>query len=355
MVCVQCLTYNQSVSIEKAMDSFCMQKTDFPFVCVIIDDASTDGEPAVLQAYLKKNFDLDDRALARHEETQDYILLFAQHKTNTNCFFGVLLLKYNHFKIRKDKVAYYSPWTTSRYMAFCEGDDYWTDTTKLQIQADALNSHPECSLCGTGFVKRFSDGSPDEDKTIYGNDSNVRIYDIYQWDRLNIVHTLTLMCRTEGFLNYVGKISKYKYSKDTYLFYHLFKNGKCVYIPQPTGVYNVNNLGIWSSMTHEQQIESAFYSYRELYLMNGRDSVIYMHYFPYLLKYVGCKTRHFSDFKLLKEGLRETRDSRDRKSFIKTYIAYRRENGAWGVINRLRVRLAIGSRLKRIVGRGNNR
>ena len=147
MVCVECKTYNHSKYIEDAMNGFCMQQTDFPFVCVIVDDASTDGELEVIQKYLVNHFDLEDKSIVRNEETDDYVLTFARHKTNINCFFLVLSLKYNHYG-KKDKKPYYSEWwNNAKYIAICEGDDYWIHPQKLQKQVDFLENNPGCSMC----------------------------------------------------------------------------------------------------------------------------------------------------------------------------------------------------------------
>jgi len=147
MVRVSCLTYNHAAYIENAMDGFCMQKTRFPFVCTIIDDASTDGEQEVIKNYIQAHFDLEGEGVPRNEETSDYYLTFAQHKTNKNCFFAVLFLKYNHYSIKKSKMAYLSEWTDTKYVAFCEGDDYWIDPLKLQKQVAFMEAHPNHSLC----------------------------------------------------------------------------------------------------------------------------------------------------------------------------------------------------------------
>ena len=142
MVRVQCMTYNHAPYIEDAMNGFCMQKTDFPFVCVIVDDASTDGEPEVIKKYLNNNFDLQNDQFFKEEDTDDYHLTFARHKTNLNCYFGVLLLKYNHWNKKKAKAPYFEEWSKAKYVALCEGDDYWTHPKKLQVQVDYLENHP---------------------------------------------------------------------------------------------------------------------------------------------------------------------------------------------------------------------
>lgn len=147
MVYVNCITYNQSAYIEDAMNGFCMQETSFPFVCGIIDDASTDGEPELIRQYFEKNFDLENDKIVCRSETDDFSLLFAQHKINTNCFFVAVFLKYNHYR-KKSKEPYVSKWKdTAKYVAFCEGDDYWVDPLKLHKQVAFMEAHPGHSLC----------------------------------------------------------------------------------------------------------------------------------------------------------------------------------------------------------------
>ena len=62
LVKVKCITFNHSKFITDAMNGFCMQQTDFPFVCCIVDDASTDGEQQVIKEYLQQNFDLSEES-----------------------------------------------------------------------------------------------------------------------------------------------------------------------------------------------------------------------------------------------------------------------------------------------------
>lgn len=144
LVCVSCSTYNQAPFIEDVLNGFCMQKTTFPFVCTIVDDFSTDGEPEVIRNYLHEHFDLEDNTILRNGETNDHIFTFARHKENLNCFFAVVFLKYNHYSIRKSKLPYVEEWRSKcKYIALCEGDDYWIDAEKLQKQVSFLESHKD--------------------------------------------------------------------------------------------------------------------------------------------------------------------------------------------------------------------
>ena len=147
-VCIRCATFNHSRYIEDAMNGFVMQETDFPFVAVIVDDASIDGEPQVLRDYYFRYFNYEYLAVAYQEETEYGTILFAQHRGNKNCCFAIVLLKENHYSRKKSKLPYYSRWSDkAEYIALCEGDDYWTDPYKLQKQVDYMDSHPDCMLC----------------------------------------------------------------------------------------------------------------------------------------------------------------------------------------------------------------
>ncbi len=147
IVRAHCATYNHSAYITDALNGFVMQQTDFPFVCTIMDDASTDGEQDVIRRYVEDNFYLQDASVAYERDTDYGHVTFAQHKTNKNCFFAVILLKENHYSQRKSKASYLTEWMDTKYIALCEGDDYWTDPLKLQKQVDFMEKHPECCLC----------------------------------------------------------------------------------------------------------------------------------------------------------------------------------------------------------------
>ena len=152
MVCTRCLTYNHAPFITDTMQGFCMQNTSFPVVYCILDDASTDGEQDVIKSFLQNHFTLKDD-IAYTKGTEDYQLMFARHNTNKYCYFAVLFLKYNHKSINKDKRPYYDKWVNvSKYIAVCEGDDYWTHPQKLQMQVDYMENHNDISMCSHGYT-----------------------------------------------------------------------------------------------------------------------------------------------------------------------------------------------------------
>lgn len=120
MVCIHCMTYNHEKYLANALEGFIMQKTDFPFVAVVIDDCSTDGTADVLHKY---------------EEKYPEII-------------KAVYLKENYYSQHKSKQPFLEPWDSkAKYIALCEGDDYWTDPLKLQKQVEFLESHPDFSMC----------------------------------------------------------------------------------------------------------------------------------------------------------------------------------------------------------------
>ena len=142
------MTYNQESYILDALNGFVMQETSFPVVSVIVDDASTDNEPQVILDYFNEHFEVNDSSVAYQEETDYGKIYYAQHKANKNCYFAIVLLKENHYSQKKSKAPYISQWTdNSKYIALCEGDDYWTDPHKLQRQVDYMIAHPDCMMC----------------------------------------------------------------------------------------------------------------------------------------------------------------------------------------------------------------
>lgn len=116
MVSICCITYNHQDYIEKCLDGFLMQKTDFPFEIVIDDDCSSDGTKEIIDKYQRKYSNIIKAN-------------FRSHNIGPIRNFFDNLSK-----------------ATGEYIAICEGDDFWIDPKKLQIQKDFLESNPNFSL-----------------------------------------------------------------------------------------------------------------------------------------------------------------------------------------------------------------
>ena len=242
MVYIQCSTFNHAPYITDAMNGFTMQQTDFPFVCAIVDDASTDGEPEVIRKYLQDNFDLEDKSVVHNEETDDYVLCFAQHKTNKNCFFTVLLLKYNHYSIKKSKEQYYSEWVNNaKYIAICEGDDYWIDRFKLSQQVQFLESHPDYVMHFHNAIVRFQDQNRSDG--LISNFQSGEFCTQLLFEKWQLP-TASLMFRRDIYNNPVYLNRPKGYPGDITLFYTLPKIGKVYGLSQCMSVYRKHDGGM---------------------------------------------------------------------------------------------------------------
>lgn len=119
MVSIICNVYNHERYIREALDSFIMQKTNFAYEVLVHDDASTDHSADIIREYEKKYPDIIKPV---YQTTNQY----------TKC---------------NITLAYQVPRVKGKYVAFCEGDDYWNDPYKLQKQFNELENHPEIDMC----------------------------------------------------------------------------------------------------------------------------------------------------------------------------------------------------------------
>lgn len=145
-VLVRCFTFNHSKYIEDALKGFAMQQTNFPFVCLVMDDASTDGEQEVIKAWMERECDM---GRAETIDIPTSVVIIVPHKTNASCSFAFYLLKQNLYKEKEEKMRHVTPWREKcEYEAMCEGDDYWIDSLKLQKQVDFLEMNNDFVLIG---------------------------------------------------------------------------------------------------------------------------------------------------------------------------------------------------------------
>ena len=85
LVRVRCDTYNHAAYIKDALDGFCMQTTNFPFICTIFDDASTDGEPEIIRSYLQEHFELEDNVPSLSDDRPMLYFEILSRRTSSKC------------------------------------------------------------------------------------------------------------------------------------------------------------------------------------------------------------------------------------------------------------------------------
>lgn len=231
-LCVSCSTYNHEGYIKDAMEGFCMQRTQFPFVCVIFEDKSTDSTRSVIEQYIDENF--EPAQCETPLDTDDYLLRFMLHRENRNCYFAVFFLKYNHYHV-KDREIYSNEFKQDvSYTAICEGDDYWTDPTKLQQQVDFLDTHLEYTMCFHDVDIKAEKGREWYD--VFGKMEDrdyTGLENMVTWS----VPTCSMVMRREMFET---RPTNAKFTMgDNVLILHCSRNGKIRCIPKKMGVYRL--------------------------------------------------------------------------------------------------------------------
>lgn len=132
LVSIMCEVFNHGAFLQECLNGFVMQETDFKYEVLIHDDASTDRSQEIIREYEQK-----------------YPGLFKPiYQTENQYSKGISVWLKHQF-----------PRVTGKYVAFCEGDDCWTDPTKLQRQIDFMENHPDYSLCFHTVTEHFEDGS----------------------------------------------------------------------------------------------------------------------------------------------------------------------------------------------------
>lgn len=266
-VLVRCMTYNHEAYIEDALKGFVMQKTDFPFVVAVIDDASTDNNAQVIIDYLQRVCDAD----AINSSTEEYgKVIDAIPSDNSNCLLHVVFLNENHYG-KKSKQPYYAQYEdNAKYIAMCEGDDYWTDPYKLQKQVDFLETHKGYSVCCHGY-KIYNVASREQTEILHNEKgeegfafSNVE--NCENW----YTKTLTILFRSDAY-NTMPDMSRFRYWRDAHIVYYLLKKGKGYYLPFVGGTYREHCGGIYYSLSSYQKDFINFKVYGEIYLYNKDD------------------------------------------------------------------------------------
>lgn len=228
LVSISCITYNQAPYIRQCLDGFLSQQITFPIEIVLYDDASTDGTQEIIQEY-----------------AQQYPSLFNVFLNQENQYSKGIRGMNMKFNLHRCK---------GKYIAFCEGDDYWTDPDKLQKQVDFLEENPEYSICCTNYSEV---------------DDNGKILKENVWDGIRLSPTithemilklykpkiLTSIFRKEALKRGVPEIYYQTFNTDNFLCAFATEYGPAGFLNFNSGCYRVHNQGVWSGKSEINQYE----------------------------------------------------------------------------------------------------
>lgn len=219
VVSIRCLVYNHEPYLRQCLDGFVMQKTNFKFEAIVHDDASTDKSADIIREYANKYPDIIKPI---YEKDNQYSKRDGSLKKILDA----------HSK--------------GKYIAFCEGDDYWTDPLKLQKQVDFLENNSEYVLSHTSIVFFYQTSNKfinSKDVKINANFKNVNAIDILRGYR---IHTVSVVIRAKSYFEVINSDnflynSGYFLMGDTQLWYGLSQIGKIHFLPNVTCVYRKND------------------------------------------------------------------------------------------------------------------
>lgn len=222
MVSILCLAYNHEEYIRQCLDGFVMQKTNFKFEVLIHDDASTDNTAKIIREYEAKYPEI----IKPIYQTENQL---SQGKKIVN---NIL-----------------TPLAKGKYVALCEGDDFWTDENKLQLQVEALNSHPECKMCVHKVKVLFENQDKVSDFPPFELKSGIiESYDFIKMTESYIFQTSSYFFDGELFRTYANENLEFKRLSPVgdvcFLFYFGCK-APVYYVDKEMSCYRKESIGSW--------------------------------------------------------------------------------------------------------------
>ena len=225
VVSITCCTYNQITEIRRAMEGFLLQKTNFPFEIIVGDDASTDGTSEILFKY---------------KEKYPNVIKIIQNKTNIGA--GKNWQNILHVAVGK-------------YIANCEGDDYWIDDQKLQKQYDFMESNQGVGLIWTNIMVLDQTTQSLMPAGFIEKKSTISISTVLV--RKPFFSTPTWFYRSK-FIKYVDGIVDKGYCDGTFpLLMDIMSESKIHYVDEVTAVYQKNIESTSNSRSLRKRIEFA--------------------------------------------------------------------------------------------------
>lgn len=252
MVSIICMCYNHGKYISDALESFVNQKTNFKYEVIIHDDASTDNSAEIIKEYEKKYPDII-KPIYQSEN---------QHSQ------GIKIVK-----------TFMLPKLSGKYIAFCEGDDYWTDENKLQKQVDFLENNPEFSVCVHNTEVENMGKNKTEIK-LSPNDKAMKLKDVLKESER--YHTSSLIVCREFYINRPSWVNSVYGIGDLPSAIYYAASGRIMYFGDVMSHYRYGVPGSWSHK-HSHNVKNQIKNNKNIIKMLKEANKYYEH-------------KHFCDF-----------------------------------------------------------
>lgn len=277
IVTIQCFTYNHENYIRQCLDGFVMQKTNFRFEAIVHDDASTDGTASIIHEYAEKYPDI----IKPIYETEN------QYSKRDGSLTRIM-----------------DEHTHGKYIAICEGDDYWIDPLKLQKQVDFMESNIAYSLIHSHFIYQYPSFAKNDEALF----NRMKLYEDYEGKDLMYaildsnryrIQTCTVLYRKSFYDKIIPSLESENglfMMGDTPLWIRLLSVGKIKYLQDVTSVYRV----VQESASHHSSINRKLkfaiscsemrYYYANLF--NVRKNIFYYRYLKELVKILAIEPNY---------------------------------------------------------------
>jgi glycosyltransferase involved in cell wall biosynthesis len=219
-VSVLCLTYNQKEYIKQTLEGFISQKTNFEYEVLINDDASNDGTAQIIKEYSIK---------------YPEIIKPVFHSQN----------QYSK-GIRGLLIRNLLPHAKGQYVALCDGDDYFCDIGKLQVQTDFMDANPDFALCFHPVRVIYENNESEEYVYPSVSGSNTQ-FTLKKLLKRNFIQTNSVMYRRRKYENLPVDIIP----GDWYLHLYHAQFGTIGFIDRIMSVYRRHPAGLWWQAEHD--------------------------------------------------------------------------------------------------------
>lgn len=213
LLSVEMITYKHEAYIKQAIEGVLMQETNFEFELIIADDCSPDNTENVVRDIIVNH-------------PKGHLIKYFRHEKNVGMHTNAIFAVEN---------------CNGKYIALCEGDDYWTDPLKLQRQIDYLEQNSECSMCfHTVMIENCFTNTIFPEKAVED-----RFYSIDEFIMSKVAHTVSFVFR-KSFLQPHLLLQKNIFGGDVILALMMAENGRVYGMHQNMAVYRIHEGGITS-------------------------------------------------------------------------------------------------------------